>query len=304
MKNEYCVYVHTNKTNGKRYVGITSMSPERRWANGSGYRHNTLFYRAINKYGWDGFSHEVIKTGLTKEEAYRYEMSLIADWCLTNPAKGYNLDRGGNGSNRITEATRKTLADASRAYVKEHPEVGKRLCEYSKTHRAELSERAKKRAIEHPEIGKMHSERMKIYWGDHPETVAASRSKCRKYYNDHPEARDLKSEQTRAYFAAHPEARAHNAAKTREYYQNPEVKKWKSEERRKFFAEHPEKKTTKAVSQYSIDGELIAAFVSAREAEQHTGVSHTNISSAVTGKQKTAGGYIWRYSDGLQNKTV
>ena len=132
---------------------------------------------------------------------------------------------------------------------------------------------------------------------ENPEKIRASRDKCRQYYDDHPEARKLKSEQTKRYFEEHPEARTHNAQKTHEYYQRPEVKKWKSEERRRFFAEHPEKKTTKAVSQYSLDGALISVFASAREADAFTGVSYKNISSAVTGKQKTAGGYVWRYRD-------
>lgn len=64
------------------------------------------------------------------------------------------------------------------------------------------------------------------------------------------------------------------------------------------------KKTTKAVAQFREDGTLIAEFVSAREAEAETGVSHKKISAVVTGKQKTAGGYIWRYSNELQDKAI
>ena len=69
MEKKYCVYVHTNKANGKMYVGITSMLPEKRWANGHGYRSNVLFYRAIQKYGWESFEHSVLFDGLTREEA-------------------------------------------------------------------------------------------------------------------------------------------------------------------------------------------------------------------------------------------
>lgn len=304
MEKKYCVYVHTNKANGKRYVGITSIHPMKRWANGHGYRSNVLFYRAIQKYGWESFDHLILVDGLTREEAYKAEIELISAFESSNPRFGYNIDKGGNGSNRISEATREKLRKAGIMYTAEHPEVGKRLSDYVKTHRTEISLMQKEYNRQHPEKGRQHSKRMKKYCADNPDAIKASRNKCRDYYNEHPEARLLKSEQTKAYFDKHPEAREHNARKTREYYQNPEVKRRKSEELKRFFAEHPEKKTTKAVAQYTLDGVLVAAFVSAREADAATGVSYKKISAVVTGKQKTAGGYIWRYSDELHDKAI
>lgn len=57
---EFFVYQHINKQNGKRYIGITSQkTPQKRWKNGLGYMGQPLFYNAIVKYGWDGFTHEV-----------------------------------------------------------------------------------------------------------------------------------------------------------------------------------------------------------------------------------------------------
>ena len=303
MEKKYCVYVHTNKANGKRYVGITSMLPERRWANGRGYRSNRLFYRAIRKYGWDGFIHEILESGLTKQSAYEKEVELIHSMQLANPEYGYNIDRGGNGSNRITEETRKKLSDGTKRYYREHPEAKEANANRLRNmpHNTDALARYRK---EHPDYGEIHGERLRAYWAEHPEKMRASREKCREYYEKHPDARKLKSEQTKRYFSEHPEAREHAARKTREYYQNPEVKRWKSEERKRFFAEHPEKKTTKAVAQYTLDGALVAVFTSARDAYAITGVDYRSISATVTGKQKTAGGYVWRYSNELQNKAV
>lgn len=42
----YTVYKHTNKINGKVYIGITSQNVKRRWQNGAGY-YGTYFYNAI-----------------------------------------------------------------------------------------------------------------------------------------------------------------------------------------------------------------------------------------------------------------
>lgn len=92
--NNYVVYKHTSPS-GKVYIGITGRKPEHRWASGSGYRA-IPFRRAIEKYGWENIKHEVLFSGLTKEEANAKEIELIALYDSTNSKKGYNITRGGN----------------------------------------------------------------------------------------------------------------------------------------------------------------------------------------------------------------
>ena len=48
------------------------------------------------------------------------------------------------------------------------------------------------------------------------------------------------------------------------------------------------------VIQYSLKGEEIETFYSIGEAARITGLHKTNIYDAVSGKQKTCGGYIWK----------
>lgn len=115
-KMKYCIYCHTNKINGKRYVGMTSQKPENRWNNGRGYINNKHFYRAIEKYGWHNFTHEILYTNLSKEEAEKLEIKIIAEYDSANYEKGYNIDLGGNGSHKFSELTKKRISEALKGH--------------------------------------------------------------------------------------------------------------------------------------------------------------------------------------------
>lgn len=90
----FTVYKHT-VPNGKIYIGITSKNPLKRWKNGNGYKYNLHFYRAIKKYGWDNIKHEILFSGLTKDEACRKEIELIAEYKSNDQKYGYNHATGG-----------------------------------------------------------------------------------------------------------------------------------------------------------------------------------------------------------------
>lgn len=92
----YTVYCHTNRINGKKYIGITKQRPSKRWHNGEGYIESPRFYNAIKKYGWHNFTHEILYTGLSQEEAKQKEIDLIAEWNLNDENFGYNISLGGD----------------------------------------------------------------------------------------------------------------------------------------------------------------------------------------------------------------
>lgn len=97
MERKFYVYKHTNKINGKVYIGITCQRPKTRWSNGKGYKSNKHFWRSIQKYGWNkGFKHEILYSGLSKRQAEVMEVSLIAYYDSTDENKGYNDSPGGN----------------------------------------------------------------------------------------------------------------------------------------------------------------------------------------------------------------
>ena len=124
MNKSYVVYVHINKTNGKRYYGITSMKPEQRWRNGKGYPENEHFTSAIDEYGWDGFDHIIVARGLTENEAKWLEIEMIREFDTTNRVNGYNKTKGGESWNgfRHTQESKKKISEAlkGRVFTEEH----------------------------------------------------------------------------------------------------------------------------------------------------------------------------------------
>ena len=117
MANEnkgWCVYRHTSPS-GKVYIGITCQNPVHRWAGGHGYRTNEYFTRAILKYGWKSFTHEIVCDGLSKEDACEREIELIAYHQSNNRNYGYNILVGGELSRagrKHTLAARKKMSEA------------------------------------------------------------------------------------------------------------------------------------------------------------------------------------------------
>lgn len=104
MDKIYCVYMHTNKINNKKYIGLTSQNPINRWSNGEGYIGSPHFYAAIKQYGWQNFEHQIIYDNLDREDACWYEIFLIKKYHTTDPKYGYNIYNGGDlGPNDSTK---------------------------------------------------------------------------------------------------------------------------------------------------------------------------------------------------------
>ena len=153
--SNYIVYKHSTPSK-KVYIGITKQEASKRWKNGLGYADCTAFNRAIKKYGWDNITHEILSTGLTKEEACEEEKRLIALYKSNNPEYGYNLTGGGE-SYEVNDEWRKRCSDGHLKYYAEHPEARKRISE------SQIGR------VHKPESNKKRSETMKQYFIDHPE---------------------------------------------------------------------------------------------------------------------------------------
>ncbi len=92
------------------YVGITSCRISKRWGHdGSGYKTQTYFWRAIQKHGWENFEHIVFAQNLTEDEACNMEKMLIHYFHTNDPDYGYNYESGGRC---MDHATKRKIANA------------------------------------------------------------------------------------------------------------------------------------------------------------------------------------------------
>lgn len=156
---KWCVYMHTNKINGKKYVGITSRNPEDRWqTNGTGYSGQKHFWNAINKYGWDNFKHEILLSNETFEYACAVEKCLIRHYKSYDRNYGYNLTLGGEGM-CLTEEQRQKLSERMRG--EGNPFYGKHHTEQT---RKRISELAKNRDISKFNLTGLQLGRGTKYW--------------------------------------------------------------------------------------------------------------------------------------------
>jgi group I intron endonuclease len=111
----YFLYKHLSPS-GKVYIGITRQKPSRRWGhNGKNYGPQPVFYKAIQKYGWDNFEHIVMCQSLTKEQAIRWEIRLIAHYKKLGLC--YNVSEGGGIGNPMSEETRKKISKANKGRI-------------------------------------------------------------------------------------------------------------------------------------------------------------------------------------------
>ncbi len=158
----YIVYKHTTPNN-KVYIGITSRDFKVRCGKtGSQYKENRHFYSAIQKYGWDNIRHEILFSGLTKGEACKKEIDLIALYDSSNPLKGYNNSTGGESSAngyRFTDEQRRKLSKTKKGHK------GTRFGEHSKETKQKISnaQKGNKYATgSRGRLNKTHTEKSKV----------------------------------------------------------------------------------------------------------------------------------------------
>ena len=107
---------------GKSYIGQTSNFRMRCHSHKSS-SHCTRLFSAIKKHGFDSFSHQILESGLSDEQANYLEEKYIKDHKTLHP-NGYNLTTGGMSSKHSDES-KKLISLAQKGRVKSELEIRK-----------------------------------------------------------------------------------------------------------------------------------------------------------------------------------
>lgn len=141
----YSVYILT-VSDGRKYIGATSMPVKSRWNNGNGYRFCGDLWDIICSDGWSAIEKEVVASNLTEAEASALEQQLIREYKTTVPGFGFNSEEGGVGCYKIiSEKSRQKMRESHRG--EKHFNYGKHFSEEHKEKIAE-SNRGQKRSEE------------------------------------------------------------------------------------------------------------------------------------------------------------
>jgi len=105
------IYLITNLYNGKKYVG-QSWDIAHRWKVHRYSKEDYPLSRAIQKYGWDCFSKEILCKCRTQAALDRKEIAYIQLFMSTAP-NGYNLAAGGNYGKHHPESIEKMRVKAT-----------------------------------------------------------------------------------------------------------------------------------------------------------------------------------------------
>lgn len=257
----YIIYIHKTPS-GKVYIGQTCQSTNRRWRNGEGYKKSCpVFYRAIQKYGWENIEHKVLFSNLSLEDANMIEQDLI--YYYKKSKISYNICDGGGGSvgRKWSIQTRQKYKE----YLASNP-IRKKITHISNT----------KKIYQFTIDGIFIAEYNSI-------KDACIKFNCTNSNLVHA----LKKHKTACGFLWSYTKDVHT------------YEKWSfsnlDEQIKTKIISNIATLNCKPVVQYTKNGEIIAEYPSASEAARQLGVSVSCIKDVCKGRQKTTKEYVYRY---------
>lgn len=139
------IYITTNNINGKKYIGQKKYYGNYEVYIGSGI----ALKNAINKYGKENFTREIIENCKTKEELDSREKFWIEYYNATESEDFYNITSGGDGgfgSGKNSPWYRKHLSDETKEKLSKM-KSGKNNPFYGRTHSDEVKKKLSEKAL-------------------------------------------------------------------------------------------------------------------------------------------------------------
>ena len=296
MNNNYKIYMHKNKINGKVYIGQTMQSLKQRWNNGHGYIKCPYFYKAIQKYGWDNFEHILLEDNLTKDEADEKEISYIDKYKSHKSEYGYNISLGGAGS--LKENIPVYQYDLDGNYIRTWSSISE-ICDVLSVSSSHIYSCCNEK------MDYIYDSQWKYYYQEKIDKVSTKGEKISskkkkpiyqysldgEYIKKYDSATDAEidgfgSSNIRA--CCNGRMMSSYGYQWRDYYKpriNPIADRYTRQS----------ENSVKKVYQYTINGTYIKEYKSLTEASEATSLNFKNISACCNGKTKTCGGFRWSY---------
>lgn len=271
------IYKITNNINGKIYIG-QSIDIETRWyhhkksAFSPDYKgYNKYLYKAFRKYGIDNFMFEIIE----KCEQYQLndrEIFWISHYDSANTKKGYNITLGGDGCIKVDRN------NVYKLWEDGYPisEIAEKLNATTMTIGTILKDcptysykKAMQRAQGVPVAQYDLYGNLIATYGSIVEAGEATKIKPSRIASVCKEGKRITT----------------GGFQWRYLCDTPPSKQYISVNHKKM------------VEQYNKNEVLMAVFDSIKQASAKTGINHSGISNCCNNKQKTAGGFIWRFKE-------
>lgn len=312
-EKKWCVYKHDSPS-GKVYIGITCQKLNRRWRDGEGYNRNTYFYRAIQKYGWDNFQHNILESNLTEKEANLKEIEYIEKYKSNNPEYGYNIESGGNAS-KMSESSKRKLSKIARNRAIEPRNISiymmnencEILREFSSIQEVERELNIKAQHV-YDALSKLNNYANGYYW--------CRKDEYEKYITKHKVHRDkvfkkvyvfslnynllgeYESISKASKLTGVNKAFIRRVIRHENYSAHDLIFSASKSLEEHISAFNNRKRKRRKVAQYDNDYNLIAIFESPMEAAKSLNKKQSScIVNCCNGVSKNAYGYIWRYAD-------
>jgi len=310
------IYLTTNMVNGKKYIGLDKKN------NPSYLGSGLMLKRAIAKYGRHNFVKEILQECSSIQELKNAEKMWIRKFDADLSDEFYNLSRGGemNGPTNHSDETKKKISNRN---------VGKKMS-YESRKKISVANKGKIRSdgtreklrianigkklsenhkdkISNSLIGRIHSEETR-----HKLSLSNMGKNKGKYASDETRKKLSLASTGRLHTEESKEkiriANLGNKSRTG----MPHLQETKDKIRLAHLGvkKNPESvyknflaQKKKPISQYDINGNLVKEYDGVRLASRITGITRQAINSALCGKSKTSGGFIWKYKTNVESES-